>query len=262
MRDLQATGGAPLTPAADAAAPSSGTSRPRRAAALALVAAGVYAADLASKAVVVATLENHPPVRLSGDLLQLRVIRNPGAAFSIGTGMTFVFTLIAAVVAAAIIRYAPRLRSLPWAITLGLLLGGALGNLTDRLFRAPGPFEGHVVDFIAVGTFPVFNAADSAIVCGGALAVALAWFGYRIDGTRERAGANGAAGSGTMESDAPDAGMRRRGGPDAQDGRARAAARGGEPDDEPSDDEPSDVEGRRVTGREGTAGETAGRRDR
>ncbi|MEV5411742.1 signal peptidase II [Thermopolyspora sp. NPDC052614] len=243
MRDLQAAGGTPLT-SGDASTPepdSGGASRPRRAAALTLVAAGVYAIDLASKTIVVAMLENRPPVRLIGDLLQLRVIRNPGAAFSIGTGMTFVFTLIAVVVAAVIVRYAPRLRSLPWAITLGLLLGGALGNLTDRLFRAPAPFEGHVVDFIAVGSFPVFNAADSAIVCGGVLAVALAWLGYRIDGGRERTTATAAPGSGRML-------------PEAYGSAGRGREQG---------DDLSDGEGRKVTtGREETAGETAGRRER
>src|SRR5690606_23209207 len=106
-------------------------------------------------------------------------------------GMTIVFTIIAAGVSIAIIRTARSLRSLPWAITLGLLLGGALGNLTDRLFRAPAPFQGHVVDFIQVlpaTNFPIFNIADSAIVCGGVLAVFLAWRGYQIDGTRESGG--------------------------------------------------------------------------
>jgi signal peptidase II len=86
-----------------------------------------------------------------------------------------------------ILRTARKLRSLPWAITLGLLLGGATGNLSDRLFRAPGPMRGSVVDWIELPHWPVFNLADSAIVCGGVLAVLLAIRGLRIDGTRELA---------------------------------------------------------------------------
>jgi len=155
---------------------------------LAVLAAVVYALDLGSKFLVVGLLEHKEPVTVIPGVLLLNVIRNPGAAFSIGTGMTIVFTVIAAVVVIAIIRTARRLRSAPWAVTLGLLLGGALGNLTDRIFRAPAPLQGHVVDFIQVfpvTRFPVFNLADSAIVCGGILAVILSWRGYQIDGTRD-----------------------------------------------------------------------------
>uniref|UniRef100_UPI003F76F485 signal peptidase II n=1 Tax=Nonomuraea pusilla TaxID=46177 RepID=UPI003F76F485 len=159
----------------------------------------VYAADAVSKTVVLRTLEGKAPLVVIPDVLQFRVIFNSGAAFSIGTGMTFVFTLIAAGVVVAIVRTARKLRSLPWALTLGLLLGGALGNLTDRLLRYPSGFgrptqlQGHVVDFIEVlpghfpviDYFPVFNVADSAIVCGGILAVLLAWRNVQIDGTRD-----------------------------------------------------------------------------
>jgi signal peptidase II len=177
---VQAAGGTPLN------ADETGSRRRRRIRTLAAIAAAVYAIDLVTKTIVVKTLEGGEPLRLIGDFVQLRVIRNSGAAFSIGTGMTVVFTLIATIVVLAILRTARQLRSLPWAITLGLLLGGALGNLTDRIFRAPSPFQGHVVDFISVGNYPVFNAGDSAIVCGGALAVFLAWRGYQIDGTRQQ----------------------------------------------------------------------------
>lgn len=163
----------------------SGPPPPRRIGVLAVLAAGVYLLDLISKILVVRYVEDGPPIPIIGELLQLRVIRNSGAAFSIGTGMTVVFTVIAVAVTVVIVRTARRLRSLPWAVTLGLLLGGVLGNLTDRIFRAPAPFQGHVVDFIAVPNFPVFNLADSAIVCGGALAVFFAWRGHQIDGTRE-----------------------------------------------------------------------------
>jgi signal peptidase II len=96
--------------------------------------------------------------------------------------MTVVFSLIAAGVIIVILRTSRRIRNLPWAVTLGLLLGGATGNLTDRLFRSPGPFLGYVVDWIEVPHWPVFNIADSSIVCGGVLAVFLAVRGVRIDG--------------------------------------------------------------------------------
>lgn len=156
----------------------------RRVGVLVAVALVVFALDIVSKVIVVAQLSDRPPVRLLDGLLTLRITRNSGAAFSIGTGMTVVFTLIAAGVVVAILRTARRLRSLPWAISLGLLLGGATGNLTDRLLRAPAPLRGHVVDWIELPHWPVFNVADSAIVCGGVLAVLLAARGLQLDGTR------------------------------------------------------------------------------
>ncbi|WP_349497797.1 signal peptidase II [Actinoallomurus iriomotensis] len=161
--------------------------RPRRIGVLVAIAIAAFALDVISKAIVVATLPDRPqPVELLGGLLTLRVIRNSGAAFNIGTGMTLVFTVIAAGVVVAILRYARRLRSLPWAVTLGLLLGGALGNLADRLFRSPGVFRGHVVDWIELPHWPVFNLADASIVCGGVLAVLLASRGLQVDGTVQR----------------------------------------------------------------------------
>lgn len=148
------------------------------------VAAAVLAVDAISKAVVVAVLSGHA-VRMLGGLLTLQVLRNSGAAFNIGTSMTVVFTAIAVGVIVFILRTARRLRSLPWAVTLGLLLGGATGNLADRLLRSPGPLRGYVVDWIQLPHWPVFNVADSAIVCGGALAILLSVLGMRVDGTRE-----------------------------------------------------------------------------
>lgn len=97
--------------------------------------------------------------------------------------MTIVFTVIAVTVVVVIARIARKLHSVPWAIALGLLLGGAFGNLTDRIFRAPGFLQGHVVDFIAPTHFAVFNLADSAIVCGGILIVLLSFRGLDPDGT-------------------------------------------------------------------------------
>ncbi|MFE0732802.1 signal peptidase II [Streptomyces antibioticus] len=155
----------------------------RRIAVLFAVAAFAYAIDLISKMIVVAKLEHHPPIEIVGDWLRFEAIRNAGAAFGFGEAFTIIFTVIAAAVIVVIARLARKLYSLPWAIALGLLLGGALGNLTDRIFRSPGVFEGAVVDFIAPKHFAVFNLADSAIVCGGILIVLLSFKGLDPDGT-------------------------------------------------------------------------------
>ena len=153
---------------------------------LAGVAAFVLAADATTKAIVVAHLRPDQPVHLLGNILELWLTRNPGAAFSVGTGETAVFTIIAFGVIVYIARTARKLYSTGWAIALGLLLGGAAGNLGDRIFRAPGLFRGNVVDWIGVVPryYPIFNLADSSIVCGGILMIILAMRGYRLDGTR------------------------------------------------------------------------------
>ncbi len=186
MRGLQATRGTALNDSLTPGDPAS-AQRPRRIGLLLIVAACVLVADLVSKTIVVATLSDRAPIRLLGGLLTLRVLRNSGAAFSIGTSMTFVFSVIAVGVIIAILRTARRLRSVSWAITLGLLLGGAAGNLGDRIFRSPGPFRGHVVDWIQLPHWPVFNVADSCIVCGGVLAVLLAARGVSLQGGRQGA---------------------------------------------------------------------------
>ncbi|OON77619.1 signal peptidase II [Streptomyces tsukubensis] len=158
----------------------------RRVLVLFAVALFAYALDIISKTLVVTKLENHAPVRVLGDWLTLHAIRNSGAAFSFGEAYTVIFTVIAAAVIVVIIRLARKLYSAPWAVALGLLLGGALGNLTDRIFRSPGIFEGAVVDFISPKHFAVFNLADSAIVCGGILVVLLSFRGLDPDGTVHR----------------------------------------------------------------------------
>jgi signal peptidase II len=169
----------------------------------------VLAADIITKALVVAHLREGEPVHVLGDVLMLNLLRNPGAAFSVGTGDTIVFTAIAVAVVVYIARTARKLYSIGWAITLGLLLGGALGNLTDRIFRAPGLFRGNVVDWIEVTRYwPVFNLADSAIVCGGILTVLLAMLGYHLDGTHGDRKAptsppGSDSGSGASPADAP-----------------------------------------------------------
>jgi signal peptidase II len=167
------------------------------------VAALVLVADIVSKAIVVARMPDHPPIRLLGGLLTITYTRNGGAAFSIGTSMTIVFTAIALGVIVYILRAARNLRSIGWAITLGLLLGGATGNLIDRVFRSPGLFQGHVVDWIELPHWPVFNLADSSIVCAGVLVVLLALRGIRLDGTRA-SGQPSTSSSSSSEPDIPE----------------------------------------------------------
>lgn len=153
------------------------------------VAAVLVALDQWTKQLAIDGLGDGSVVRLLGGLVYLDLTFNPGAAFSIGTGLTWIFPIIAMVISAGILWYARRLRSWPWALALGLILGGALGNLVDRLFREPGPMRGHVVDFISVFApagekFPIFNVADSALTVGVVLAIALELFAVRRNGTR------------------------------------------------------------------------------
>jgi signal peptidase II len=173
----------------DGSAPVPG--RRRRTRLLLGLAAVVLIADVISKLVVVATIAPTENVRVLGGLLYLTQWRNVGAAFSFAEGATIVFSLIAVAVAVVIVRTARRLYSTGWAVTLGLVLGGAVGNLMDRVFRAPGFLRGGVVDFLSVFApdgrlWPVFNLADSAIVCGGILGAVLALRGIEFDGSRKK----------------------------------------------------------------------------
>jgi len=158
------------------------------------LAAVILLADLVTKIIVVATIEPGADIRLLGGALYLTQLRNMGAAFSFAEGATVLFSLVAVVVAVVIVRTARRMYSTGWAVTLGLVLGGALGNLIDRIFRSPGFLRGGVVDFLSVfgpdgRVWPVFNVADSAIVCGGLLGVLLALRGIEFDGSRSGGGA-------------------------------------------------------------------------
>ncbi|WP_228824095.1 signal peptidase II [Nocardia blacklockiae] len=175
-------------PSAGAGASAIGAATPaRRLPALLVVAAVVFALDLGTKVLVVAKMTPGEPISILGEVVRLTLVRNAGAAFSMATGMTWLLTLVAAAVVIGVIRIGRSLRSLGWAVGLGLVLGGAFGNLVDRVFRAPGPLQGHVVDFISVTKWwPVFNVADSGIVCGAILLVALTLFGFEPDGTRAR----------------------------------------------------------------------------
>ncbi len=125
------------------------------------------------------------PIEFLGGFLKFTYTENTGAAFSMGTGITWVFTLIAIAVVFVIFRYARKLASLPWALALGGLLGGSLGNLIDRMFRAPGPFQGFVVDFIQLPYWAIFNLADMAVVTSGIGIAILLVRGVPIDGKPE-----------------------------------------------------------------------------
>ncbi len=171
MPELQAARGASLS-----------TGRPATRLAL-VVAAVALALDLSSKQLAVRELTDREPVRVLGDLLQLRLLRNPGAAFSAGASLTPLISIVAIVATLVVVFFVFRVRHRGWAVALGLLLAGVAGNLTDRMFRAPGPFRGHVVDFFALPSWPVFNVADICIDVAGALFVVLLVRGVPMDGT-------------------------------------------------------------------------------
>jgi signal peptidase II len=156
-------------------------------------AAVVLAADQVSKYLVVRNLAGRPPVRLIGSLLELRYATNSGGAFSLLTGAPLFFALMAVAVIGGILYAGRRARGLPVQLALGLLLGGALGNLIDRLLRGDQPLRGEVVDFVKVGWWPVFNLADSCIVTGGLL---LAFLLSRVEHPPTREG-GAERGSGT-----------------------------------------------------------------
>jgi signal peptidase II len=189
-RRLPSNRGAPLSEQPEpTSSPAAEPARRPRTRLLLALAAAVLVADLVSKVIVVATIEPGEDIRLLGGALYLTQLRNVGAAFSFAEGWTIVFSLVALVVAVVIVRTARRMYSTAWAVTLGLVLGGALGNLIDRVFRDPGFLRGGVVDFLSVfgpdgSVWPVFNVADSAIVCGGILGALLALRGIEFDGSR------------------------------------------------------------------------------
>lgn len=143
----------------------------------ALAALVVYGLDQTTKAVVERAMQLGESIPVLGEWVQWLYVLNPGAAFSLGENYTWLFTAIMTVVSVGILVYLPRVRSRAWALGLGLVLGGALGNLTDRLFRWPGFPNGHVVDFIYVKHFAVFNIADCGVVVGIGLIALLLFMG-------------------------------------------------------------------------------------
>jgi len=177
--------------AATDAEPTAAPARARlRFGVLALVlglAVGILAVDQIAKRFVVGNLQEGVSVPVIGELVQFHFVRNPGAAFSLGIGATWIFAIIALAVAVVIVVFARRIRSLAWATVLGMLLGGTIGNLADRLFREPGFGQGHVIDFIQLWGFPaIFNVADIAITFSVVLLVILTLMGLGIDGVRAR----------------------------------------------------------------------------
>jgi signal peptidase II len=153
----------------------------------ALVAVGCLVLDIASKVAAVSFLRPGEPVPLLGDLFRLYLIRNPGAAFSIGEGATWVFTMLAAgVLVFILVAVLPKLRHGGWAVGLGLVVAGISGNLIDRLVRPPGFARGHVVDFLQLPYWPIFNVADMCVVFG-AITILVFWLvkGVGHDGVLE-----------------------------------------------------------------------------
>ena len=132
----------------------------------------IWAIDFFTKNWALANLSASPR-KIIGSFLQLTLFKNPGAAFSLATGFTIVFTSISIAVVIFIARYAARITHPWWAVVAGLVLGGVLGNLTDRIFRAPGFLYGHVIDWIELPKWPIFNVADSSIVVAAGIAILL-----------------------------------------------------------------------------------------
>ena len=154
---------------------------------LAVTAGGVVAIDQITKAVALSALDDGESVRAIDGVLHWTLQRNPGAAFGLFRRAPVLFTILAIVISAAIIVAAPRVRDRMNGIALGLVLGGALGNLVDRLFRPPGPFRGRVIDFIDLRVWPTFNAADVAVVAGAALLAIASMRGGGARASDERA---------------------------------------------------------------------------
>lgn len=180
---MQAARGTPLTsPEADG---TPDLSAPRRRRALfAAVALTAYAADVLTKVWAVHALADEDEVPLLGSVLQLNLVRNPGAAFSTGTDFTLVLSLLAITAVIVVLVVARRVRSAGWAVALGLLLAGVAGNLTDRVFREPGVLHGHVIDFLQLPNWPIFNLADICINVAAGLIILQAFRGVSVDGTR------------------------------------------------------------------------------
>ncbi|MEO6471265.1 MAG: signal peptidase II [Aeromicrobium sp.] len=176
---MQTARGASLTSNSDTNTPQSSYVR-----LFFFVAISVWLIDQATKALAVSRLDGRDSVTLIPHVFSLSFTRNAGAAFSMATGMTAVLSAVAIVVCVFVIRAASRLRDRGWAIGLGLLLGGAVGNLTDRIFREPHVFRGHVVDFLYINHWPVFNFADVALTFAALVVFWRTWRGVGIDGTR------------------------------------------------------------------------------
>ena len=181
---MQAARGTSLSDETGPSAPAPTVSRRRRTASLVLLvvlAASWYAADQVTKALAVARLSDGD-VPVWDGVLNLTLVRNPGAAFSTGTEYTVALSCFAIVAALVVLWISRRVGSLVWAVALGLLLAGVLGNLTDRILREPSPLRGHVIDFLQLPSWPVFNLADIAINVAAGLILVQAFRNVRVDG--------------------------------------------------------------------------------
>ena len=180
---MQAARGTSLSDGTVPHPPTPTTSRRARLTALFVaVAVAAYAVDLGTKLLAVSRLSGRPDVSVVGELLVLHLTRNPGAAFSTGTEYTVALTCVAILAVLVVAYLSRRLGSAGWAVALGLLLAGVAGNLTDRLFREPGPFRGHVIDFLMLPHRPVFNVADMCINAAAVIILVQASRGIRING--------------------------------------------------------------------------------
>ena len=181
---MQAARGASLTGGDDETSTSELQEHPRRFSWFLVVAGIVYVIDQVTKVWAVSSLADRGPITVIPGVLDLRFLRNPGAAFGLATSMTWLLSVVACVVVVAVVVMASRLRNRTWAVALGLLLGGALGNLTDRLVRQPGVMRGHVVDFLELPNWPVFNIADTALTLAAVLIIVQSLRGIGTDGRR------------------------------------------------------------------------------
>jgi signal peptidase II len=189
---MQAARGTPLTTGDDGSPEPNDETAPdassRRRRLFVGVCAIAYVVDVVTKILAVEILRDRAPVELIPGVLTLTYTRNPGAAFGLATGLTLVLSLVAAAVVVAVLRIATRLRDPLWAVALGLLLAGALGNLTDRIFRHPGVLRGHVVDFLEFPNWPIFNIADVCITTAAAVVVVQSLRGIGPEGRRPATG--------------------------------------------------------------------------
>ena len=133
----------------------------------------IWILDLATKAWAVSQLANREPIKILGSFFQLTLVRNSGAAFSFASNATFILSLFGIIVLFSVIYVAPKITSKGWAVVLGLVMGGVLGNLTDRILREPAFLRGHVIDWLQLPHWPIFNIADTAIVFAAGLAMVL-----------------------------------------------------------------------------------------
>jgi signal peptidase II len=182
---MQAARGASLNSSEPEDSPRTGTSgQPRLWSTFILVATALYVVDVTTKIVAVERLTGEGTVEVLGSWFGLHLTRNPGAAFSTGTSYTVLFSILSIVAAGLVLHFSRRLGSRWWAVGLGALLAGILGNLTDRIFREPGPFRGHVIDFLQLPNWPIFNVADICINVAAGVIILQAVRGIGVDGTR------------------------------------------------------------------------------